>query len=111
MGAWGIETWIQRGEAFSNYFRMFSLLSPLQVRDGRLGVRRPLSGTGRWADVPGSVALVIVAIGLTTFDGAQEGALATPTSCSTAGSASPPPSVSRTRPSCCWSWPGSPPST
>jgi hypothetical protein len=34
-----------------------------------------LSAAGRWATVPGSVALVLVAIGGTSFDGAQEGAL------------------------------------
>ena len=55
---------------------MFSPLSPLEDADGRLGLpplalrRRP-----HWAAVPGSVALVLVAIGGTTFDGAQEGVL------------------------------------
>jgi hypothetical protein len=73
MGAWGIEAWIERGEAFSNYFRMFSLLAPLEARAGRLGRRRPLSGFGSWAAVPGSVALVTTAIAVTSFDGAQEG--------------------------------------
>jgi hypothetical protein len=73
MSAWGIERWIDRGEAFSNYFRMFSLLAPLEVREGKLGRRKLLSGFGTWAAVPGSVALVTVSIGVTSFDGAQEG--------------------------------------
>ena len=57
---------------------MFSQLSPLEVRGGRLGRRRPLSGTAHWARVPGSIGLTIIAIGGTTFDGAQEGVLRNP---------------------------------
>ena len=71
----GTETWIKRGEFLSVYFNMFSTLAALEVRDGKLGRRPLLSGTTGWANVPGSVALVISAIGVTTFDGAQEGAL------------------------------------
>jgi hypothetical protein len=59
---------------------MFSQLAPLEVRDGRLGGRRPFSGATRWATVPGSVALVIASIATTSFDGAQEGALEEPIS-------------------------------
>jgi hypothetical protein len=79
MSVFGTERWLDRGEAFSVYFGMFSTLAPLEARGPRLGVRRPLSAAGRWvADVPGSVALVLVAIGGTSFDGAQEGALTEP---------------------------------
>jgi hypothetical protein len=80
MAMYGVESWLDRGETFSVYFGMFSRLAPLEVREGRLGVRRPLSGTTRWAVVPGSVAVVLVAIGGTAFDGAQEGALNGPIS-------------------------------
>jgi hypothetical protein len=94
MGLFGIEAWASRGETFSVYFGMFASLAPLEVRDGRLGRRRPLEGAGRWAAAPagatvsatagttlgragiaGSLALVLAAIGGTSFDGAQEGAL------------------------------------
>jgi hypothetical protein len=75
MALFGIEEWTSRGEAFSVYFNMFSRLSPLEVRDGRLGVRRALSGAVGWAAVPGSVGLVLLTIGITAFDGAQEGLL------------------------------------
>jgi hypothetical protein len=75
MALYGVDRWLERGETFSVYFGMFSRLAPLEVREGRLGVRRPLSGTTHWALLPGSVALVLVAIGGTAFDGAQEGAL------------------------------------
>ena len=80
MALFGIEKWLQRGETFSVYFGMFSRLSALEVRDRRLGVRRWLSGTTSWAAVPGSLAIVLVTIGGTTFDGAQEDVLASPIS-------------------------------
>ncbi len=73
MALFGIETWIRNGETFSVYMSMFSRLAPLEVRDGRLGVRRPLSGAVGWAKVPGSVGLVVAAIGITSFDGGKEG--------------------------------------
>jgi hypothetical protein len=73
MALFGVEIWLRRGEAFSVYFGMFSQLAPLEVRDGRLGVRRPLAAATHWARVPGSIALVVATIASTTFDGAQEG--------------------------------------
>jgi hypothetical protein len=78
MALFGREEWLRRGESFSVYFGMFSTLSPLEVRDGRLGTRRALSAATRWIDSPGSVALILLAIGATTYDGASEGFLATP---------------------------------
>ena len=73
MALFGVETWLRRGEAFSVYYGMFSQLAPLEVREGRLGIRRPLAAATHWARVPGSLALVIATIGATAFDGAQEG--------------------------------------
>jgi hypothetical protein len=78
MTLFGIDTWTERGEAFSCYFRMFSRLSKVEVRDGRLGLRRFLSGAPTWEVLPGSLALVLLTIGATSFDGAQEGALSKP---------------------------------
>jgi hypothetical protein len=75
MALFGVEEWIERGEAFSAYFGMFARLSVFEVRDGRLGRRRFLTGATSWQDWPGSAALVLVAIGVTSFDGAQEGAM------------------------------------
>ena len=78
MALFSARTWLARGEAFTQYFGMFSRLSPIEVRDGRLGRRPWLSGGVRWASVPGSVALVLAAIGITAYDGASEGLLKTP---------------------------------
>jgi hypothetical protein len=45
-------------------------------REGRLGFRRPLSGAQSWfAGICGSVAVVLVTIGGTVYDGAREGLL------------------------------------
>jgi hypothetical protein len=75
MALFGVEEWSRRGETFSVYFGMFASLAPLEARGGHLGRRLFFSGSTRWADQPGSLALVLVAIGGTTFDGASEGVL------------------------------------
>ncbi len=74
MALFGVEKWCRTGEVFSVYFGMFSQLGCFEARDGRLGVRRPLTAAGRWATVPGSLAVVVASIASTSFDGAQEGA-------------------------------------
>jgi hypothetical protein len=78
MALFGIEPWVSNAEVFSVYFGMFSELSAVEVRDARLGVRRPISGASGWAKVPGSVAVVVVTIGTTVFDGAHEQVLQHP---------------------------------
>jgi hypothetical protein len=78
MALFGSEKWLDRGEAFSVYFGMFASLAALEVRGRRLGIRRPLAAATRWVSTPGSIALVLLTIGATTFDGASEGALADP---------------------------------
>jgi hypothetical protein len=75
MALFGTEVWLERGETFSVYLGMFSRLAPLEVRDGRFGVRRVLAAAARWATQPASVWVVAAAIGITAFDGAQEGVL------------------------------------
>jgi hypothetical protein len=78
MGVFGVEEWCRRGELFSVYFGMFASLGAFAARDGRLGVRKPLSAAGRWAVLPASTALVVAALGCTVFDGAREGPLEGP---------------------------------
>ncbi|HEU4979895.1 MAG TPA: fenitrothion hydrolase [Solirubrobacterales bacterium] len=73
MALFGVEEWIRRGETFSGYFEMFSRLAPFEVRDGRLGIRKFLTGAPSWSAVPGTAALVLTSIAVTSFDGAQEG--------------------------------------
>jgi hypothetical protein len=75
MALFGVEEWIGRGETFSTYFGMFSRLGTFEARDRELGVRKFLTGAAQWATVPGAAALVLASIAVTSFDGAQEGAL------------------------------------
>jgi len=71
----GVETWTRRGETFAVYFDLFSRISPLERRDGAVGVRPPLAGLPKLEVVPGTVALVLVMIGTVTFDGLSQGRL------------------------------------
>ena len=73
MAVFGARSWSERGDAFGVYFNLFSRLSPWERRDGVLHLRPFLSGAPRWPIVPGSVALLAVAIGSTTFDGFSNG--------------------------------------
>jgi len=75
MALYGVETWIERGEAFSVYFNLFSRLSPIETRGGVVGYRRPLSGLPALQALPGTVPLLAVMIGSVTFDGAAEAPL------------------------------------
>jgi hypothetical protein len=75
IAVWGTEAWIGYGEGFSVVYNLFSRISPIVVKDGRLGLRRPLSGLTGIEPVPGTVGLLIVMLGTVTFDGASEGSL------------------------------------
>jgi hypothetical protein len=57
------------------YFGLFARLAPFVRRAGALCVRPPLGGLPGLDVVPGTVALLCVAIGATTFDGASQGPL------------------------------------
>ena len=69
MALYGVERWIDRGEAFSVYFNLFSRLSPIETRDREVGLRQPLSGLPQLEPLPGTVGLVCVMIGSVSFDG------------------------------------------
>jgi hypothetical protein len=73
MALFGIERWSERGDAFGGYFNLFSRLSCVEAREDALWVRRPLSGVPSLPVEAGTVALVLVVIGITTFDGASNG--------------------------------------
>ena len=73
MFTFGIETWSRRADAFGVYFNLFSRLAIFERRDHTVYVRPPLSGAPPWPVVPGSAALLCVAIGTTSFDGFSNG--------------------------------------
>ncbi|MTD47488.1 fenitrothion hydrolase [Conexibacter sp. W3-3-2] len=74
MSLFGVRQWCDRAEAFGVYFNLLSRMSPW-VRDGRrIGIRRPLAGLASLPVGSGTVALLAVIIGSTSFDGFSGGA-------------------------------------
>ena len=74
IACFGTEAWISRGEAFSVYFNLFSRISPVEVRDGRLGLRAPaVRAHAARRRCPGPSRCCVVMIGTVAFDGASEG--------------------------------------
>ncbi|MGQ0668082.1 MAG: fenitrothion hydrolase [Actinomycetota bacterium] len=70
MAVFGRRAWVENGEAFAVYFGLLSRISPLgRDGEGRVLVRPPLSGLAGLEPRPGLLALVMVALGSTTFDG------------------------------------------
>ena len=58
---------------FGVYFGLFATLAPLSRRDGVLYARPPVTGAVGLDPAPGTVALLLCAIGITAFDGGSEG--------------------------------------
>jgi hypothetical protein len=75
MALYGVEAWSARGEAYSVYFNLFSRISPVETRDGVVGLRPPLSGLAHLKAGAGTAALLAVMIGSVTFDGASEASI------------------------------------
>jgi hypothetical protein len=73
MGLFGIEKWSEHGDAFGGYFGLFGRLASVDVHERALWLRRPLSALSSFGGESGAVALVLVIIGITTFDGASNG--------------------------------------
>ncbi len=73
MGLFGIEQWSEHGDAFGGYFGLFGRLASVGEHDRALWLRRPLSALSSFGGESGAVALVLVIIGITTFDGASNG--------------------------------------
>jgi hypothetical protein len=76
MSVYGVEAWTRCGDAFGVWFGLFARLAPVGRRaDGRLVLRPPVVAATRLTAVAGTVALLVVGIGSTGFDGAKEGPL------------------------------------
>ncbi|MGH2590712.1 MAG: fenitrothion hydrolase [Actinomycetota bacterium] len=70
MSVFGRKSWVENGEAFAVYLGLLAAMAPF-ARDerGRVVLRPPLSGLAEIAPRPGLLALVMIALGSTTFDG------------------------------------------
>lgn len=73
MARYGVDRWIDNGETFGVYFGLLAKIAPFERRDGKLCRRMPLSGLAGAPPVSGTVALILLAIASTSFDGASEG--------------------------------------
>lgn len=69
MSLFGTREWARRGDAFGVYFGLFASLSPLNWERRTLRLRAPLTGTATITATAGTVALLCVMIGTTSFDG------------------------------------------
>lgn len=68
---WGAE-WVARHEPFSALFAMIGAMAPLHAERGRLAVRAPMTGLARMPVGPGTLAVLLVVLGGTTYDGFSE---------------------------------------
>lgn len=73
MTLFGVERWLERGDAFGVYFQFFGRMAALGVRDGYFVRRRFLAGLTELRSMPATVAFICATIGITAFDGFSEG--------------------------------------
>lgn len=67
---WAGRRWVASAEAFGAFFRMVAAIAPVHRDDaGRLRLRPPVAGLATLRLAPGGTAVVLIALGLTTFDG------------------------------------------
>ena len=67
---WG-RPWLRDGETFAAWFGLLGRMAPL----GPDGIRTPLAGLAALVARPGTIALVLVALGSTAFDGMTRSSL------------------------------------
>jgi hypothetical protein len=75
MSLYGVEPWTRNADPFGTYFSLFALVAPLARRDGVLYARVPGTGAVGLDPVPGTVGLLLAALGITAFDGGSGGPL------------------------------------
>ncbi len=73
MSLYGVEAWTRNADAFGVYFALFAKIAPLRWERGAVYGRPPLGGLPRMDAGPGTLAVLLAAIGITTFDGFSEG--------------------------------------
>jgi hypothetical protein len=69
MAVYGRDAWTKGGEGFAVAFGLLARIAPLTSREGRIAVRWPFTGLGGADPVPGTLAIVAVLLGSTSFDG------------------------------------------
>ncbi len=76
MQTFGRRAWIENGEAFAVYFGLIARMAPLtRDREGRVVTQALPLGTRTDPARPGLLAVIMVALGSTTFDGISRSSL------------------------------------
>lgn len=75
MSLYGTDTWIRHADPFAVWFGWVATLAPLRWERGTLYLRPPGVGPAKVRPLAGDAAVVIVAIGTTTWDGLSGGSL------------------------------------
>jgi hypothetical protein len=76
MHRFGRRAWIGNGEAFAVYFGLIARIAPLtRDRHGRVVLRPFLAGLSGVRAKPGLLAVIMIALGSTTFDGLSRSSL------------------------------------
>ncbi len=71
---WGA-AWVRFNEPFTVFFDRIGAMAPIFARQGGLGIRPPVAGLATTPIITGTVALFLVVIGGTSFDGFSESQL------------------------------------
>jgi hypothetical protein len=75
MSVYGVEAWTRNADGFAVLWSLIASLAPIgRRRDGRLLLRAPGVGAANLVPVAGAIAVTLVSVGSTAFDGAKEGA-------------------------------------
>jgi len=75
MSAFGVEVWSDRADSFGVAFSLIARIAPFERTDGRLRLRAPLAGLVRMPSVAWTQLVLLVMIGVTSFDGFTQGPL------------------------------------
>jgi hypothetical protein len=69
MVVYGREQWTRNGEGFAVAFELLGRIAPFAVRDGSVVLRWPFTGLAGPERVPGTLLVIAVMLGSTSFDG------------------------------------------
>lgn len=69
MATYGREAWTTGGEGFAAAFGFLARIAPFAERDDRIVIRWPLTGLGGAERIAGTLAVIAVMLGSTSFDG------------------------------------------
>lgn len=73
MAFYGIDQWEDRADGFQVLFSTYARLAAFARRGREVWIRPPLGGAPSLDIVPGTLALLVIAIGTTSFDGFSNG--------------------------------------